>query len=133
MGYHVVGHSQWLNMFLSKMFRLACNNCIVCQTWTNAVRILVKMAAHASTASTNTRAGVKLATPGRAVRQVRHLLDTSKIYFVFLVYLFLMFTNQNYVQMRSFIYRSDDDDDDDNDDDDDDDDDDDLCVDQYSE
>ena len=44
---------------------------ITCQSLTNAARILVKMAAHASMASTATRAAVKPATPGHAAKQVR--------------------------------------------------------------
>ena len=53
------------------MLSFGFNDCIVCQTWTNAARILVEIAAHASTASTNTHAAVKPATPGRAAKQVR--------------------------------------------------------------
>ena len=37
----------------------------------SVARILVKMAAHASTTSTDTRAAVVLATPARGAKQVR--------------------------------------------------------------
>ena len=67
------------------MHSLACYNCVVCQTWMNVARIRVKMVAHASMASTSTRAAVKLATLGGAAKQVRTIdakvaVQVSKFY-----------------------------------------------------
>ena len=58
-----------INILWSECFALPVTHCNVYQT--TVARILVKMAAHASTSSTDTSAGVKLATLARAAKQVR--------------------------------------------------------------
>ena len=58
-----------INILWSECLALPVTHCNVYQT--TVARIRVKMAAHASTSSTDTRARVKPAIPARAAKQVR--------------------------------------------------------------
>ena len=60
---------------VDEIYFCSSSNCNFCQVLATVARILVKMVAHALTASAAIFACVQLATPGRTVTQVRHLIE----------------------------------------------------------